>query len=230
MRSKDGKPIYQPKKQRDIKGQKFNKLTAICFEYRDEKHNHYWRFRCECGNKIVLRKNSVTSGNTTQCKQCSINSKKERAMTHGMTKTRLYREWAGIIQRCENPKDTSYKRYGKQGIAVCEEWHKFEVFKDWAMANGYSDDLTIDRIDSNGNYEPSNCRWVDVVAQNNNQKTNVTFEYNGETHTLAEWSRLYGMNYHCFYARWQKNQNPDYLFKGYTRLQSEVKEGDSDAS
>lgn len=217
MRSKDGKPIYQPNKQRDIKGQKFGKLTAIEFAYRDKNHSHYWKFRCDCGNEIVVRKNSVTSGNTTQCKQCSNNDKKERATTHGMAKTRLYKEWAGIIQRCENPRSTSYDRYGKQGISVCEEWHDFEVFKTWAMENGYTDNLTIDRIDSKGNYEPLNCRWVDVITQNNNQKTNVTFEHNGETHTLSEWARLYGMNYQCFYARWKKNKNPEYLFKGYTR-------------
>lgn len=226
MKSKDGRPIYQENKQREIKGQKFGKLTALCFEYRDEKHNHFWRFRCDCGNEIVARKRAVTSGNTTQCKKCSLESRKNKLKTHGMSKTRLYKEWAGIIQRCENPKATSYDRYGGKGITVCEEWHDFDVFKEWALSNGYSDSLTIDRIDSKGNYEPLNCRWVDVLEQNNNQKTNVVFEHDGEEHTLAEWARLYGMEYSCLYARWRKNNDPKYLFDGYVRqdkwLKSEV--------
>ena len=101
MKSKDGKPIFQPNKQRDITGKKFGKLTALNFEYRDDRYNHFWKFECECGNKIIARKSAVTSGNTKQCKKCASIRMKEINTTHGLSKTRLYREWAGMIQRCE---------------------------------------------------------------------------------------------------------------------------------
>ena len=221
MKSNSGNPIYQPNKQRDITEKKFGKLTALSFEYRDDKHRHFWKFRCDCGNEIVLRKSSVTSGNTSQCRECSLKERKIKATTHGMSKTRLYREWSGMLQRCELETSTSYERYGALGISVCEEWHSFEVFAKWALENGYSDNLTVDRIDSKGNYEPNKCRWAGVIEQKNNQKSNVSFEYNGETHTLAEWARLYGIKYHCFYARWKKSQNPEYLFRGYRRVDND---------
>ena len=223
MKSNSGNPIYQPNKQRDITEKKFGKLTALSFEYRDDKHRHFWKFRCDCGNEIVLRKSSVTSGNTSQCRECSLKERKIKATTHGMSKTRLYREWSGMLQRCELATSTSYERYGALGISVCEEWHSFEVFAKWALENGYSDKLTIDRIDSKGNYEPNNCRWAGVIEQNNNQKSNVSFEYKGETHTLAEWARLYGIKYHWFYARWKKSQNPEYLFRGYRRVDNDYR-------
>ena len=221
MKSNSGKPIFQPNKQRDITGEKFGNLTALKFEYRDDKYNHYWSFICDCGKEVIARKNAVTSGNTTCCKECSNKKKIKKSTTHGMSKTRLYREWSGILQRCELETSTSYERYGAFGISVCKEWHIFENFAKWALDNGYSDQLTIDRIDSSGNYEPSNCRWVGVIEQNNNQKSNVSFEYNGETHTLAEWARIYGIKYHCFYARWKKNKDPEYLFRGYRRCDYE---------
>ena len=217
MVSKDGKPIFQPNKQRDITGKRFNNLTALNFEYRDERHNHYWKFRCDCGTEIIARKSAVTSGNTKQCKECSAKGRSEKIKTHGFCGTRLYREWAGIIQRCENELNTSYDRYGAIGISVCEEWHKFEPFAEWALANGYSDELTIDRIDSTGNYEPSNCRWVGNLEQANNKRTNVSVEVLGEVHTIAEWARIYGMKYHTLYDRVQKGWSENELFKGYTR-------------
>ena len=224
MKSKDGKPIFQPNKQRDITGKKFGKLNALNFEYRDDRYNHFWKFECECGNKIIARKSAVTSGNTKQCKKCASIRMKEINTTHGLSKTRLYREWAGMIQRCELETSTSYDRYGALGISVCEEWHKFEPFAEWSMENGYSDNLTIDRIDSTGNYEPSNCRWVGNLEQANNKCTNVYVEYMGETHTLAEWARIYGMKYHCLYDRWKKGWKTDELFKGYSRTETDLGE------
>lgn len=219
MVSKNGKPIYQPNKQRNITGEKFWKLTALNFEYRDNNYRHFWKFRCDCGNEIIARKNAVISGNTTQCKKCSINARARKISTHGYARTRLYREWAGIIQRCENPKSTSYNRYGELGITVCDEWHKFENFANWSINNGYSDDLTIDRIDIFGNYEPSNCRWVSNLEQANNKSTNTFIKINEETHTIAEWARIYGMKYHTLYDRIKKGWMEHEYFKGYERIQ-----------
>lgn len=217
MKSKDGKPIFQPNKQRDITGERFNNLTALNFEYRDSKHQHYWNFRCDCGNEFIARKSAVTSGNTSRCMECSAKEKRNRGITHGFSKTRLYKEWAGIIQRCENELSTSYDRYGAIGISVCDEWHKFEPFAEWALSNGYNDELTIDRIDVEGNYEPSNCRWVGNLEQANNKRTNVYITVNGEVHTIADWARIYRMKYHTLYDRVKKGWNENELFKGYTR-------------
>ena len=121
--------------------------------------------------------------------------------THGMSKTRLYREWAGIIYRCTNPKCSSWDRYGAVGVTFCKEWRHFEPFMEWALSHGYADDLTIDRIDASKDYSPDNCRWVTVREQNNNQAKTLWLTYNGETMQLSYWAERYGINYHTLYDR-----------------------------
>jgi hypothetical protein len=115
---------------------------------------------------------------------------------HGMVGTRIYKTWERMKYRCFNPRAMNYQKYGARGITVCEEWkHSFKSFYDWAMANGYRDDLTIDRIDVNGNYEPSNCRWITMLEQQNNRRSNRYITYNGETHTMADWCRILNLPY-----------------------------------
>lgn len=121
---------------------------------------------------------------------------------HGKTKTRLYRIWFNMRCRCHKKDFVDYPRYGGRGIAVCDEWlNSFPPFYEWAMANGYREDLTLDRIDNDGNYEPSNCRWVDTKVQNNNTRRNHYITYNGETLTLAQWSERCGINKNTLQAR-----------------------------
>lgn len=113
-------------------------------------------------------------------------------------KTRLYAVWMTMKQRCENPNNNNYAKYGARGIKVCDEWHTFTVFKEWAYANGYDDtapkgQCTIDRIDVNGNYEPSNCRWVDNKTQGNNRTNNRIITLDGVSHTLTEWCDVYNI-------------------------------------
>lgn len=116
--------------------------------------------------------------------------------THGCTKTRLYHIWRSMCQRCEYQRHERYADYGGRGITVCREWRdSFSVFRGWALANGYRDDLTIDRIEANGNYEPGNCRWVTRADQNRNKRDSRLVTYNGETRTIKEWSRIVGVNY-----------------------------------
>ena len=100
--------------------------------------------------------------------------------SHCMSHTRIHNIWLSMRQRCEKPNSHGWKKYGAKGIRVCAEWGKFEAFRDWAYANGYTDELTIDRIDPRGNYEPSNCRWVTQKVQQNNRTNNVRIAYNGE--------------------------------------------------
>ena len=115
--------------------------------------------------------------------------------THGMTHTRIYKIWDHIIQRCnKRSKDDATRRYRELGVTVCEEWrNSFVAFYDCSMKNGYNDSLTIDRIDTYGNYEPSNCRWATRKEQMNNTRKNVRYTHNGETHTITEWHDITGI-------------------------------------
>ena len=113
---------------------------------------------------------------------------------HGLCGTRQYRIWALMKNRCTNPNSPEYHRYGGRGIGVCDEWlQNVKAFYDWAMANGYQDDLTIDRIDNDGNYCPDNCRWVDMRTQCNNRSTNTFITHDGQNLTIAEWARRTGV-------------------------------------
>ena len=132
---------------------------------------------------------------------------------HGGTGTRLHNMWIMMKQRCSNPNAGEYHRYGGRGIRVCEEWLSFTNFRDWAMSNGYDPDAphgkcTLDRIDNDGNYEPSNCRWVDMREQMKNRpKRGQFYEYNGDSHTLYEWAGIMGMSHNMLRARMRYGWN-----------------------
>ena len=115
---------------------------------------------------------------------------------HGEGKTKLYKVWSSMRDRCNNPRCKDYKYYGAKGVRVLPEWDEFLDFKRWALRNGYQENsgLSIDRIDSNGNYEPRNCRWATRDTQANNMSSNHIIEYNGETHNLTEWAKIKGIN------------------------------------
>ena len=136
---------------------------------------------------------------------------------YGNYGNRLYKTWRDIKERCGNP---NIKNYGGRGIKVCPEWENdFLVFREWALNNGYSDDLTIDRIDVNGNYEPSNCRWATNKAQANNRRSNILITYNGETHTISEWSDITGIKYWKIIQRHRRGLPLDQVFfKGDFRV------------
>lgn len=132
-------------------------------------------------------------------------------MKHGLSKTRIYKCWDGMKERCYNPNRLDYKSYGGRGIKVCTEWLDKEVgfknFLEWAMNNGYTDDLTLDRKDVNGNYEPSNCRWANKDTQANNRRNNHLLTYNGKTQTVAQWSKELQINSTTI---WQRIRQYDY--------------------
>lgn len=154
---------------RDLKGMRFGRLTAMEVV---GKKNHYraWRCLCECGNEIVIKSASLITGNTKSC-GCLQREMRVIANTeHGFCGTRLYRIWKGMVARCKYPSSTSYKWYGARGITVCDEWTKFDRFKDWALFHGYSETLSIDRIDNEKGYSPDNCRWVTPTEQTMNRR------------------------------------------------------------
>jgi hypothetical protein len=118
----------------------------------------------------------------------------QKNRTHGMKSTRLYATWESMKRRCNNPNAKSYKHYGGRGICVCGQWNRFEAFAQWAVENGYSDELTIERIDTDGNYEPSNCCWKTQKDQQNNRRNNHRIAINGVTKTLSQWAESSGIN------------------------------------
>ena len=117
------------------------------------------------------------------------------------TTNRIFNIWRDMIRRCELPKRTNYKYYGGKGIKVCNEWHDFKTFVDWAFSNGYKDNLTIERINNNGNYEPKNCTWKSIKEQCKNRSSNKNVTANGETHTIMEWAKILNMNPCTLYNR-----------------------------
>ena len=131
------------------------------------------------------------------------------ARKHGMRYTRIYNIWHKMKSRCGNPNSTDYKHYGARGIKVCDEWMKFENFYAWAMAHGYRDDLSIDRINVFGNYEPSNCRWATTKEQNNNTTRNHTITIRRETRTVQGWADEVGLSRSTILGRLKNGWNPE---------------------
>lgn len=193
----------------DLTGQRFGRLVVI--KRSDDKilpcgqKQICWLCRCDCGKEIVVRGSALRQSHTKSCGCISAENLLRRNIKHNKRDTRLYQIWAGIKTRCYNKKNSRYNDYGGRGITICEEWRNdFQAFYDWAISNGYRDDLTIDRIDNNGNYDPSNCRWSTFTEQANNTRRNHVVECNGETKTLAEWSRKRKISYSALKQRINK--------------------------
>ena len=163
----------------DLVGRRFGRLTVIEDSgRRTAKKQVIWHCVCDCGNHKYVPTTYLTTGDTSSCgclfmETCRLpNTTRHGNASPNGEHTRIYESWHQMKKRCNNPKDHNYKNYGGRGITVCDEWNRYETFRDWALAHDYADDLTLDRIDVNGNYEPSNCRWADAITQGNNRRTN----------------------------------------------------------
>lgn len=174
-------------------GKRYNGL--VCVGKDPDKDERYYLFRCDCGNITSIIAYNVERGATTSCgcKRKRMLDAGEMRRKHGGKGTRLYGIWKSMRERCNTLSSSNYHKYGGRGIRVCEDWTDFVNFEKWAVCNGYADNLTIDRIDNNGNYEPSNCRWTTYQEQNNNRRSNVYLTYQGETKTLTQWAREKGI-------------------------------------
>lgn len=183
----------------DITGQRYGRLLVLKRFGRNASKQTLWLCRCDCGNEVSVTGSHLKNGDTRSC-GCLHNEGNNTK--HGGRKTRLYNIWAKMRRRCANENDEAYKDYGGRGITVCPEWQEsFEAFRDWALANGYRDDLSIDRKDNDGNYCPENCRWATQKIQGNNQRSNRLCEYNGKTMTLKQWAEEAGINYKTLHTR-----------------------------
>ena len=154
-------------------GDVVGRLTIIGVAPPGPGRHRQWKCLCECGVTKVIRDEALKRGATRSCgciHRESIYKAIAASTKHGEYKTRLHGIWNGMLQRCYNPKRIKYKDYGGRGIQVCPEWHDYIRFRDWAITNGYEDDLSLDRINNDGNYEPTNCRWATAKQQANNRR------------------------------------------------------------
>lgn len=180
----------------DITGQKFNHLTAIRIESRNPLK---WLCKCDCGNLHIVSANNLKRG---QVKSCGCLKQKGTRTTHGMSNTRIYRIYKKINRRCNIESDPAYQNYGGRGIKMCKEWEdSFEAFYEWSLESGYSDSLSIDRIDNNGDYCPENCRWSTYEEQANNRRSCINVTYQGRTQTVKQWCKELGLRTGTVYSR-----------------------------
>lgn len=192
----------------DLAGKQFGKLTVI--ERIENRGKHaQWLCKCECGNDYRVITGSLTSGNTKSCGCLTV-------ATHGMARSRAYKIWRGMRERCFNKNFHHFKDYGGRGITVCEKWLTFDGF--WEdMKHGYMDDLTLDRKNVNGNYEPSNCRWATMEEQQNNKRCNVLIQIGDEVRNIAEWSRFSGIGFTTIWERLKSGKSGTDLIKPVRR-------------
>lgn len=155
----------------DLTGQKYGKLTVIKYCGSNKRGRALWLCQCDCGNTKVILGNSLLSKLTLSCGCYNKEHSKNIHTKHNLSYSKLYKVWGGMKTRCYNPKFMYYSNYGGRGITICDEWlNNFKTFYEWAINNGYKEGLTIDRINNDGIYEPSNCRWITRAEQNRNQR------------------------------------------------------------
>lgn len=158
-------------KVKDLTGLKFGRLTVIERVENNKDGRACWLCICECGNQCVKSGKLLLRGHCNSCGCGEYENRVKNCTSHRLSNTRLYNIWCGMKQRCYYTKHKDYHSYGGRGITVCDEWkHDFKAFYDWAVNNGYRDDLTIDRVNVDGNYEPSNCRWATHLEQSKNKR------------------------------------------------------------
>ncbi|MCL6479319.1 MAG: AP2 domain-containing protein [Peptococcaceae bacterium] len=183
----------------DMSGEKYGRLTCLQATGETTKNRSaLWLCICDCGNMTIVSRDSLRKGNTRSCGCLFREINRKKPLKHGLTmnkeRLRLYNIWSAMKARCQNPNNSTYHSYGGRGIKVCDEWLEFKPFYEWAISNGYNDGLTIDRRDNNGNYEPSNYRWVTPKEQSKNTRRNHPISYNGQTKLLSEWSKELGID------------------------------------
>jgi hypothetical protein len=181
----------------DMIGQKFGRLTVLCFHSRQglgKRRSLLWKCRCHCGSYCVVPGRSLRSGHTLSCGCLQAEASKEAVTKHGMTGTAEHKAWLAMKQRCVNSNDAGFHNYGGRGLSVCERWNDFSAFLA-DMGPRPTHAHSLERIDNNQGYGPDNCMWANKKTQCNNQRRSVRITFNGVTQTLMQWSEATGINY-----------------------------------
>lgn len=180
----------------DIKsGDQFGDWTVIK-RVANYKRERAYLCRCKCGKeKVVPSQKLRTKNECNMCRECWKKENYKHGDTIGNSKTPIYAAWDNMLRRCENTNHPQYRLYGGRGISVCKEWHNYEIFKEWCLENGWRKGLSLDRINNDGNYEPSNCRWTTQKVQVRNSRTAKVETIDGETKTRGEWLKAYNVSY-----------------------------------
>lgn len=177
----------------DLTGKRFGHLTAVERRGSNKNGSAMWLCKCDCGSETLVKCGSLTSGAT---RSCGCHGEKYRPKEH----KRLYNVWTTMNSRCRNPRHPSYKYYGACGVSVCDEWRRFGPFAEWMFSHGYNEqaergEYTIDRIDSNGNYEPNNCRVISFKDQQRNKYSNVNTTLHGRLVCATELAEMLGVEF-----------------------------------
>lgn len=185
---------------KDMTGQRFTRLLVVDRAPSDSNGNARWNCICDCGSATVSSGFTLRNGEAKSCGCLTTEQLAERAVKHGLCGTPEYRTWASMLNRCRNPNFPGYSDYGGRGIGVCERWKVFsQFFAD--MGSRPSPKHSIERINNDGNYEPSNCRWATDAEQRRNTRQNHIVEYMGTKMTLMDAAKLAGLNFNCLRYR-----------------------------
>ena len=187
-------------------GDKYGRLTVVSEPFSVSspcgQKKRKVRCKCECGTEKDYFLDLIRRGHTVSCGCFNLEMATQRRRTHGTSYDGIYHVYYTMLSRCTNPKNKAYNRYGGKGITVCEEWaNSYMSFYNWAMSNGWKQGLTIDRIDNNKGYCPSNCRWTTMKVQSNNRINSKYHTIGGESKTLSQWCDIYGKKYDTVKAR-----------------------------
>lgn len=192
----------------DLTGKTFGELTVLKYSHM-YKRQSFWLCRCSCGKEKIIMGANLKTDNTRSC-GCLWEDKNS---THRESKTRLYKIWGSMRSRCCNKNNNCYKNYGDRGITICKEWEDFISFRDWSIKNGYTEELSIDRINNDGNYEPSNCRWTTAKVQSNNRRNTIHIIIDGVSHTISDWSEISGIKYINIINRYDRGDRGEKLLR-----------------
>lgn len=200
---------------KDLTGKKFDSLNIIGVDRIDKNYRVFYKCRCDCGKELIRRSDLITDKRHYSSCGCT-NPKKDKLKTNRYYYKKLYYIRYGMLERCFNKKAESYKWYGAKGIKVCDEWLNSDNFIEWSLQNGYKEGLSIERIDTNGDYCPENCKWIQLSEQSNNTCRNINITYKDKTLNINQWAKELGINKNTFWRYIRvKNYSIDYIINHY---------------